>query len=616
MCGLVGLIKWSSGVEGRDHNEVKTILSFLQHRGPDHTAIKQVGAHCLLGANRLAITDPANTNANMPFLSADGKTAIVFNGEIYNHLQLRNELSDFKFRTDCDTETVLAAYERWGSKLLSRIEGMFAFIIFDEAKNSLFAAVDPAGQKPLYYLHDEDVFLFASEMEPLIRDDRRSKSWNYRGIAEIIARRFTIGEETHIQEIKRLRPGHFICLGRDSYRIDRWFTMPIGDQNDDDIETVSTRLANSFRLACANTCTGKGPIGVLLSGGLDSSAVAFEAARSGRELHTFSIGFEPFEGPTFEPGWIANEFPFSRKVANALQSCHHEIQISREEYFDLFRSWGDTIADPLCVNDGAAMWKLFAEAKKHCRVVLGGSGADEIFDGYNHDGVLTYGAYIESALGSNIRNCPDLYFDVDLRLFGCSLEELLPSCDVRKWIIEKMSSDLDPYYPSVSSPLQLTQLLMFHGRLASYEFAQVDRTSMLCSVEARSPFAEPCLLREAFNFSPRLKFHNQSEKWILKQAFRRLGVPEEIVMRKKAAFPLPSGYLFSPEFTELVLPVLSPESALVRTGLVSLNFLTRLWESPHPAARPVFSRLSTLNRILTRHERYVGSLGPEKLDLP
>lgn len=604
MCGIAGVINFSKKIEDAESREIRDLLRLMKHRGPDHSGVVGIGDTVLLGSNRLCITDPTNSKANMPIFSNDGRLALIFNGEIYNHMELRRELSEYDFRTRCDTETVLAAYEKWGSGCLDRFEGMFAFCLYDIPRRLFLMPVDMAGQKPLYYYQDSDSLVFSSEIEPLIRNRTRRKSWDVDGLAESIVRRFTIGGDTHIKEIKKVPSGHALILADGQLRVNRYYTIPIGDQERTDVERIAEELYEAFHASCRNTFNLEVPCGLLLSGGIDSTSVLAEAAVQGVPLHTYSIGFEPMEGPNYEKTFGADEFGFSRPVARHFGSQHHEIRISQAEYFRYFRRWADSMGEPMCFNDAPALLRLFEEARLDCRVVLCGSGPDEMFDGYYHFNGITYGAHVENMAAHDPYMTPEHYFDVDTRLYGCDLSQLMPGRNARPRIVEKMRYDLEPYWQSVKSPQQLTQLTMLHGRQVAYEYTQLDRTSMLNSVEARIPYAERRMMAAAFNFHPKLKFHNNTEKWIQKQMLKNR-VPDFIVERKKAAFPMPTQYFFAEEYENMLKPVMEEGSALLRTGLVDGTYLRQLWNSPDPNDRPVFSRIFMLNRLLENQREFV-----------
>lgn len=581
----------------------------LRHRGPDAFGLMRCGERVLIASNRLAITDPANREADMPFRTRCGSVSLVFNGEIYNHRQLRGELStEYDFVTNCDTEVLAAAYLRWGVRMLERFDAMFSFFLYDHRDDSVLAAVDPLGQKPLYYFVSDDVLLFSSEALPLIENPHRCKTLDDSALREAVARRFIIGEETHLKELRKLPGGHLLRIRDGRLRKERYFTMPIGDQHDADVPAVARRLREALIAQVELMSKIEVPSGLLLSGGIDSSSVLYALSKSVERPRTFSIGFEPAEGRTFEASFGADEFEFSSLVAEFFGAKHSNHRISRLEYFEAFERWIDRMGEPMCFMDAPALMWLVAQASNECRVLFAGSGPDEMLDGYSHYDGLPYGVSIERRAGHEPRAVTETYFDTELRLYGVELERLIPSDSPRSAVVEKLWQSIAPYRELGLTGQQLTQLLMVHSRLMFYEYAQLDRITMASSVETRCPYAQRMMLCAMFSFAPHLKAHDDKEKFILKLAFAE-HLPQRITARKKAPFPMPMQYFFSDTYEQRVEETLVPEAPLFSRGIVSLPYVRELWRSEDPNHRPVFARLYMLNRMLMAQSSLLSPAG-------
>lgn len=598
MCAIAGILNiYGKPLSAEDEREMEELLRTMCHRGPDHSGWVRTSPTAILGSNRLSITDARNEAANMPFTSADGECVIVYNGELYNFRALRERLGAAKFRTNSDTEVVLAAYQKWGAACLDEFEGMYAFCIHDRRDNTFFLAIDHSGQKPLYYLKDEDSLVFSSEIEPLVRDARRKKSWDRDGIAEIIALRFTVGEDTHIREIKKLEPGCCLKIRGQEVRKERHYLVPVENQGERDAEAVGARLADATRMACQETFDLEVPYGLLLSGGVDSSVVLAEFARKKLPMRTYSIGFEKMDGPSIgdEP---PNEFPFSRQMSKHFGTAHTEVLMTVPMYFRSLERWIATMGEPLGGQEAPCLYELLSRAKHECRVVFCGSGPDEVFDGYKN------GRDLIAQGGVNSQNCAERYFDSFLWLFKVELEKLLPDTNVRSRTVQKFQNWLDLYGSKTQDVMQLVQLINFHGRCASYEYRQIDKISMHHSIEVRSPLAARRMTKAAFDFAPELKCRDGHEKWIWKQACRAF-LPESIVNRRKEGFPIPIPIWFTKEYEAMVEPLLDAGSPLLSLGMIDRDYLLFCWKNANTDYRNLFFRLLVLNGVMAQQIRYV-----------
>ncbi|KYF76421.1 asparagine synthetase B [Sorangium cellulosum] len=595
MCSIAGILNKKRPIGAAQRDEMASLLEAMHHRGPDARGAVQCASWALLGSNRLRITDARNPGADMPLTSADQRLTIVFNGEIYNHRDLRARLSRFPFRTASDTEVILAAYEAWGLACVEELEGMFAFALFDSATQTGLIACDPTGQKAVYLWEDDDALVFASEIDPLIKDPYRRKDWDLDGLAEFTAHRFILGSTTHIRQIRKLESGTWLTRTPERQETGRHYRIPRGDLTRSDVPAIRQEIRNAVVDGCRRTFDLEVPYGLLLSGGIDSTAVLAAARRAGLPMKTFSIGFQPTGQLLPKSTSVFDEFAYSRELAREYATQHTEITLSDTDYCAYLDRWIETAGEPLGSQEAPCLIRLFEEAGRETRVIFSGSGPDEIFDGYSYGRAMADVPLPELA---------ERYFATFHWSGKTDMRQLMPHHDAARLTTSKYRHILSLYGDWPLDSLQAVQLLHFHGRLVAYEFRQMDLISMRHSVEARSPLASTEIVRLAFDFQSKLKQLDGSEKGIYKQALADL-VPPVIASRKKQGFPIPAEMWFSRPFAERAAILFDQGCVLSGAGLVDPRYLRRLWEDPDPATRNLFSRLYTAEGILRRQAPYL-----------
>ncbi|WP_437278516.1 asparagine synthase (glutamine-hydrolyzing) [Sorangium sp. So ce375] len=590
MCSIAGIFNKKRPIGAAQHDEMASLLEAMHHRGPDARGSLQCASWALLGSNRLRITDAGNPGADMPLTSDDQRLAIVFNGEIYNHRDLRARLSGFPFKTASDTEVIIAAYDAWGLACVEQLEGMFAFALFDSATQTGLIACDPTGQKTVYLWEDDDALVFASEIDPLIKDPYRKKDWDLDGLAEFTAHRFILGSATHVRQIRKLESGTWLTRTPERQETGRFYRIPRGDLARTDVPAIRQDIRDAVIDGCRRTFDLEVPYGLLLSGGIDSTAVLSAARRAGLPMRTFSIGFQPTGQLLPRSTSVFDEFAYSRALAREHATQHTEITLSDTDYCAYLDRWIETAGEPLGSQEAPCLIRLFEEAGRETRVIFSGSGPDEIFDGYSYGRAMADVPLPELA---------ERYFATFHWSGKTDLRQLMPHHDAARLTTRKYRQILSLYSDWPLDSLQAVQLLHFHGRLVVYEFRQMDLISMRHSVEARSPLASTELARVAFDFQSKLKQQGGSEKGIYKHALVDL-VPPVIASRKKQGFPIPAEMWFSRPFADRAAILFDQGCVLSSAGLVDPNYLRRLWEDPDPATRNLFSRLYTAEGILRR----------------
>ncbi|MDQ3258239.1 MAG: asparagine synthase (glutamine-hydrolyzing), partial [Acidobacteriota bacterium] len=379
MCGINGIAFSNRARRRVERNALAAMRDVLIHRGPDDEGLF-VDGNIGLGHRRLSIVDVAS--GHQPMTNEDESVHIVFNGEIYNHADFRAglEARGHVYRTHCDTETILHLYEEEGARAVERLRGMFAFAIWDQRRSELFIARDRLGVKPLYYVHDADGSLFfASEIKALLAAGAIAPELNLPALPDYLANHATSGEETLFRGVKRLLPGHTLLWRDGAIKIERYWDVTFAPDNEhgssrQSDEQYIQEWSELFRTSVRLRLMADVPLGMFLSGGIDSSAIA--AVMSGmvsEPVKTFSVAFAERE---------ANELEYARIVARRFKTDHHEVVVSPEEFFAALPQlvWHED--EPLAHPSSVALYFVSRLAAQHVKVVLTGEGSDELLAGY------------------------------------------------------------------------------------------------------------------------------------------------------------------------------------------------------------------------------------------
>ncbi|MGA8286039.1 MAG: asparagine synthase (glutamine-hydrolyzing), partial [Candidatus Sulfotelmatobacter sp.] len=374
MCGITGVLKLGEGGQV-DPGLLRRMCAAMIHRGPDDEGIYTDG--CLgLGMRRLSIIDLKT--GHQPISNEDGKVWIVFNGEIYNHVALREQLIALghRFRTDSDTEAIVHLYEEYGHDCVQYLQGMFAFAIWDNQQRRLFVARDRLGIKPLYYHLSEKSFLFGSEIKALLAHPEVRPDFHRTVLPEYLAFGYLSGTETFYRGIRKLMPGHWLEINaREELRIEQYWDLSVApEETVRDESYYSSAYRDLLESAVGSHLMSDVPVGVFLSGGLDSSAVAALMTHIRRApVETFSVGY-------LEQSY--SELPYARIVAQHLNSIHHEVLVSQLEFFDALPKliWHED--EPIVWPSSVALYFVARLARKRVTVVLTGEGSDETLAGY------------------------------------------------------------------------------------------------------------------------------------------------------------------------------------------------------------------------------------------
>jgi asparagine synthase (glutamine-hydrolysing) len=565
MCGIAGFTTKTGGAIARQ--TISRMVQMLAHRGPDGSGVWATpawndGRLLMLGHSRLAILD-LSQGARQPFHGQDGTVSagltIAFNGEIYNYLELRAELTakGHGFRTGSDTEVLLTAYAVWGADCLIRLRGMYAFAIWDAGAATLFLARDPFGKKPLLYFRDGDDLVFASELTSLSAHPAFRSEIDETALGQYLLYKYVPGANSLIAGVRELLPGHAATWRQGRMDIYRHYRPPMPEHNPSrrltwNAETVArfrAKLAESVHLRLRSDV----PLGAFLSGGLDSSAiVALMAESSEQPIRTFSIGFRE---EAFSELWAA------RLVAQRFRTDHHELEISSEDLLDNFETVTARRGAPLSEMADIPVFLLSRLAARHVKVVLSGEGADELLAGYpKHWGdmaVTRYHGLVPSSLDAVVLRGAGALLGYQAR----RLQVLLRAARERDFLdrqaawfglmsradARRLCPKLDGFHRPFNwaedpteevGPLQ--RALMFDKTvwLPKTLLERGDRLTMSSSIEGRMPFMDVELCAFVARLPSEALLAGRTGKQILRRAMEK-DLPPEILTRPKSGFRVP-----------------------------------------------------------------------------
>ena len=595
MCGIVGIVKLDPS-EGVDETRLKRMRDVLRHRGPDGEGLLVEGP-VGLGHRRLAIVDVSG--GHQPMANEDETVWIVYNGEIYNHAALRPglEARGHRYRTRSDTETILHSYEEEGEGCVERLQGMFAFAVWDRTRGRLLLARDRLGIKPLYYACTDDELLFASEIKAIVAAGPIRPALNEAILPEFLATRFVSGEETFFRGIRKLLPGRTLSWSpAEGFRGRRYWQLPVGtDDSPLTLEERGRELRARLATAVRSHLMTDVPLGLFLSGGIDSTGLAALMAPMVKEpIRTFAVGLT-------DPD--ANELAYARLAARAVGAEHREVVVSPEEFFEALPRliWHED--EPLATPASVPLHFVSRLARDHVKVVLTGEGADELFLGYNRYRVTVWNerlgrAYwglvpqtLRQTVGRRVRELPNslrrraertfLALHSGPRQLFYENFAVFPETLQRDLLAdERLVAARDPYAEGLrrygeASGGSLDR--MSHADLQTYLvelLMKQDQMSMSASIESRVPFLDHEFVESAVAIPGRFKLRGWQTKAVLRAALRDI-VPRKILARRKLGFPVPLGRWFRGPFWPLVEEFVLGSRAL-RRDLFVPSMLMRL----------------------------------------
>ncbi len=536
------------------------MCAVIEHRGPDDEGFF-VRPGVGLGMRRLSIIDLSS--GQQPIFNESGTVCIVFNGEIYNHVELRQLLEKLghHFRTRCDTEVIVHAYEQWGAKCPRKLRGMFAFAIWDEEKQELFIARDRLGQKPLYYYRDDDRFVFASEIKSILQCPFVPRRVNLQALDTYLTLGYVPAPETMFEGIFKLPAGYSLSLSQGHCRLNEYWDLAFNGERPTDLAECRQRLRCLLEESVRVRLMSDVPLGAFLSGGIDSSIiVALMSRMMSQPVDTFSVGFEEKEH---------NELPFARIAAQQFGTNHHEILVntcSPELLEKLVWSLDEPIADPAAVPT----YLVSELARRDVTVVLTGEGGDELFAGYDYYKMSRWARRYQVMPGLNRQVLPAMARGINTLLRRQRYHErtmwywsLPPGEQMAAWVAIFTAAAKDKLYSRayerrLGKKETAKAFAYFYHRCDAKDdlhrqmyidskvwlpddlLMKVDKMSMANSLEARTPFLDHHLLEFVATIPAHLKLNGSTSKFILKEIAQEI-LPPEITHRPKHTFDVPIG---------------------------------------------------------------------------
>ena len=535
MCGINGIISKNKNKE----TIIKDMNNKIIHRGPNNEGI-YTDDYIALGHRRLSIIDL--TTGNQPIYNEDESILIVYNGEVFNYQELKNELSNYNYKTNSDTEVLLHAYEEWGKDFVKKLRGMFSFCIYDKNKKELFLARDPFGIKPLYYYKKDDLFLFSSEIKAFLEHPDFKKELNKEMLGAYLTFSFTPGSNTFFKDVYKLKPGHTMTINIDTLdiKIEEYFKLQFTSTNES-FESVVEEISNTMKESVKYHLISDVEVGSFLSSGIDSSYLVSLA----KPDKTYTVGYTNKK---------YSEIDNAKELCDKLGINNTSSIITKEEYMkaipDVFYHMDEPTTDACFI----AVYFLSKLASQDVKVVLSGEGADEFFGGYN-----SYDDNIYTKLPLSIRK------------FIASICKILPKNKYTRYLIRRGKS-LEESYVSVNRNFyddELDNVLKFKDYiknkdilkdtfikyknepeinkklavdikywLADNIFTIVDKMTMAFSIESRVPFTDIEVFKVSSKLNKDHKIRNGMTKAALREAAKK-DIPNESYKKKKLGFPVP-----------------------------------------------------------------------------
>lgn len=629
MCGICGVVH----VKNRrpvNHQVVERMTRCMSHRGPDEEGLYH-HQNAALGARRLSIIDVSS--GQQPIANEDETLWIVFNGEIYNYQQLRIFLQKrgHFLRTEGDTEVILHLYEEFGPDCVQHLNGIFAFAIWDEVRQTLFLARDRMGIKPLYYTQINGDLIFGSELKVVLAHPDVQRDIDLVALDEYLAYEYVPTPRTILRNIHRLEPGHWLRFDARGLHKEQYWRLSLARSEmrpPVHWRDYAPKLLDRLDQTVAQELVSDVPVGVLLSGGLDSSTVAALMTKHypGR-IKSFSIGFQE---PSFD------ESHHARQVAEHLGTEHHELILTSQMVADTVPNITDFLDEPFGDSSLIPTYLLSRFAQQQVKVVLGGDGSDELFGGYPtlvaHRLINYYERLVPHSLRAYaiprlIQRLPtsfnNISFDFKVRRMlagrgvpiqarhhrwlGSFVSEQKESL-LQEWLKPVLRNTYTAAYQHArecDARLPLNQIL--YNDLKLYLegdiLFKVDRASMAASLEVRVPFLNRDVVRFASELPLELKLHRFTGKFLLKKSVRRL-LPKDIINRPKKGFNMPVARWLTTELRELTLDMLS-EQRIRDQGYFNYPYVRRLLDEHFARQQDHRKVLWTLLIFQLWHERYL-----------
>lgn len=625
MCGIVGILDITSASE---RFLIEKMTRIMQHRGPDGEGYFIEGP-VALGHRRLSIIDLEG--GRQPMSNENDSIWITYNGEIYNFLELRKDLvgKRHRFKTKSDTETIVHAYEEYGTRCVEKLRGMFAFGIWDAREKKLLLARDRLGEKPLYYYYDDKKFIFASELKAILQDRRIGRNVNTAAVADYLTYNYIPFPETIFKGIYKLPPGHSMTVRivqgsskadirqdeRLELSIKQYWDVAYNPDYSLSADEWAMALREKLKEAVRIRLISEVPLGAFLSGGIDSSAVvALMSMVQDTPVKTFSIGFKEED---------FSETKYAREIAKRFGTEHHEM-IVEPDAIDVLPHLAWEFDEPFADSSAIPTYYVSKMARRYVTVILSGDGGDETFAGYRRylwandmhrydrlplalkkiifgipaallpEGIKGKGMLTHLSKDPFERYAGLNTFSDESYLKNVLSKDVLEDVKVNSNVNSINYMFLRKYYDSCKSDDYLTKIQYVDTKtyLAEDILTKVDRASMLCSLETRAPLLDHEVVELAARMPSSMKIHGNETKHILKMAMKDI-LPNEILFRKKMGFGVPLVHWFKKDLSEYAGDILLSHEAKQR-NIFNPNYVQALLKKHRKRGRDLSARIWAL----------------------
>lgn len=607
MCGFVGYLPGSN--KQNDSEIIEQMMDTIHHRGPDSGGY-HVADHAVLGFRRLTIIDLSDAG-NQPLFDETGRYTLTFNGEIYNHKDIRAELEEkgYKFKSNTDSEVLVHGYAEWKEGILDKVRGMFAFAIWDEQEQSLFLARDMFGIKPLYYgkASNDGTFFFGSEIKSFLPHPSFVKEVNKNAVLPYLTFQYPVTNETFFKNIYKLEPGTWMRVTKDGHMMRKRYWDFKFDASDEPLERYLEQITDSLKESVRVHKIADVPVGAFLSGGIDSSFITALF----KPENTFSVGFGDYEG-------IFNETDLARRLSEILGFNHHVRLIGAEDFFGALPTIQYHLDEPQSNLSTVPLYFLAQLASEHVTVVLSGEGADELFGGYESYMRTPHLQKYDKMVPKNVRHglsklarklpnnratdflvrggqTPEEYFIGQARVFpeDEALAVLKPA--FRHGVTVKEITA--PIYQSVADDDDVTKMMTIDMRLwlPGDILLKADKMSSAHSLELRVPFLDKEVMKVAEKIPTKYRIKDGLSKYALRKA-ALAELPEEWARRPKNGFPVPiRDWLKQDKYYNYVKEIFqSPEAGIFFDQERLMGYLDEHYQGKAMRQRYIYTAMSLI----------------------
>lgn len=607
MCGFVGYLPGSN--KQNDSEIIEQMMDTIHHRGPDSGGY-HVADHAVLGFRRLTIIDLSDAG-NQPLFDETGRYTLTFNGEIYNHKDIRAELEakGYKFKSNTDSEVLVHGYAEWKEGILDKVRGMFAFAIWDEQEQSLFLARDMFGIKPLYYgkASNDGTFFFGSEIKSFLPHPSFVKEVNKNAVLPYLTFQYPVTNETFFKNIYKLEPGTWMRVTKDGHMMRKRYWDFKFDASDEPLERYLEQITDSLKESVRVHKIADVPVGAFLSGGIDSSFITALF----KPENTFSVGFGDYEG-------IFNETDLARRLSEILGFNHHVRLIGAEDFFGALPTIQYHLDEPQSNLSTVPLYFLAQLASEHVTVVLSGEGADELFGGYESYMRTPHLQKYDKMVPKNVRHglsklarklpnnratdflvrggqTPEEYFIGQARVFpeDEALAVLKPA--FRHGVTVKEITA--PIYQSVTDDDDVTKMMTIDMRLwlPGDILLKADKMSSAHSLELRVPFLDKEVMKVAEKIPTKYRIKDGLSKYALRKA-ALAELPEEWARRPKNGFPVPiRDWLKQDKYYNYVKEIFqSPEAGIFFDQERLMGYLDEHYQGKAMRQRYIYTAMSLI----------------------